>query len=250
MIRGAKAVYASALCGFAVLLTMAAVEVKGAAPARSWAVVTTIADAQNGWPLRVESDHLGSYTTTKQIDSEIQGGGDWTLTTYSANSRPSNRTVFFDLREPASPSITPPFTTAYVQTHLIAKCDLVNVNMQTMHAGTTARCPGSFRFLAPNGLWYRFSFQPDNFPEVDYMNITCTATDSAGCKLWNIYPSGTNLTGSDPNCKNLNRLVQIDPYRPGHRRCRGFLHLIFHHRFSVKPCGAVSRKATGHPPVS
>jgi len=181
------------------------------AATRDWPVVTTIADIQSGFPYRVESDHSGAYKNTQQIQSVVQAIGDWTLTTYSAGSRPSNRTVFFDLREPASAGITPPFPTAYVQSHLIAKCHLVNINMMSMRAGTFAQCPGSFRFLAPNGLWYRFSFQPDNFPEVNYMTITCNAEDTAGCKLWNVYPSGTYVTGTDPNHKNVNRLVQIDP---------------------------------------
>ena len=72
-------------------------------------------------------------------------------------------------------------------------------------------CPGSFRFEAPNGRSYRFSFQPANFPEVNRMKFTCLGSDSIGCKLWTLTPSGTTDTGADPNPKNLNKLVEIDP---------------------------------------
>jgi hypothetical protein len=176
-------------------------------------VTTTIADSQNGNPFRVESDLKGSYVNTKLIQSLIQGSpGDWILTTYGPNSAPSNRTVFFDLTEPVSSSNpVPPFETAYVQSHLIAKCHLVNVGFLQIPAGTTVQCPGSFRFQAPNGLWYRLGFQPNNYPGVNPMNVTCNTADAGGCKLWTITPSGTTLTGTDPNPKNINKLLQIDP---------------------------------------
>jgi len=173
------------------------------------AVATTLADNLNGYGLRVRSDGAGSYANTKQIQSLIQGTtGDWTLTTYTTTPRGfvgSNRTVFFDLTEPVAPgNPPPPFQTASVQAHLIAKCHLVGVGMTSMAAGTTVACPGVFRFQAPNGLWYRLGFQPENYPEVNRMNVTCLSADSGGCEQWTVTPEGTTTTGSDPNPKNVN----------------------------------------------
>lgn len=179
---------------------------------RDTSVTTTIADMQNGYLLRVESDLQGSYVNGKLVGSVIQGGGDWALDTSSNPGRTSARTVFFDLTEPvSSTNPLPPFQTAYVESHLIAKCHLVNIGFLQIPAGTTVQCPGSFRFLAPNGLTYRLGFQPDNYPEVNRMNVTCNAADSGGCKLWTIWPSGTTVTATDPLPKNRNKLLQIDP---------------------------------------
>jgi hypothetical protein len=183
-----------------------------AAGNRDTLVTTTIADSQNGSPFRVESDLKGSYVNTKLIQSLIQSSTDWTLTTYGPNFSPSNRTVFFDLTEPVSSgNPVPPFENAYVQSHLIAKCHLVNVEFLQIPVGTTVQCPGGFRFQAPNGFSYRLSFEPNNYPGVNPMNVTCNTADSGGCNLWTIAPSGTTLTGTDPNPKNVNKLLQIDP---------------------------------------
>jgi hypothetical protein len=180
----------------------------------STAVRTTIADALNSYPLRIASDSKGTYAPGKVLSSTIDTLGDWSLTTYATAATKitaSDRTVFFDLTEPASPdNPIPPITAAYLQAHLIAKCHLVDVHFLNIPAGMTVQCPGTFRFLAPNGNWYRFSFQPENFPEVDRLSVTCEAADSGGCKLWTIASSGTTRTGTDPNPKSLNRLVQID----------------------------------------
>ena len=40
--------------------------------------------------------------------------------------------------------------------------------------------------------------------------MTCTAADTTGCKVWTISPSGTAVTGTDPNPKGLNKLLLID----------------------------------------
>jgi hypothetical protein len=185
----------------------------GAGVARDTVVTTTLSDAFDGSEFRVHSDFRGPYVNTKQIQSVIQGQtGDWILTTYSGvNYTPSNRTVFFDLSEPVDPTTTAPFTVGFLQSHLIAKCHMVNQDLFKLAKGVSVQCPGSFRFQVQDGRWFRLSFQPANFPEVNYLKVTCNAVDAAGCKLWNISPSGTVLTGTDPNPKNVNRLVQIDP---------------------------------------
>ncbi len=157
------------------------------------------------------------------------------LTTYTGvKFTPSGRKVYFDLTEPASDmNPAPPIGTAYLSAHLIAKCRLMNVNMFRMPTGLTVQCPGSFRFQAPNGSWYRLSFQPDNFPEVHRLNVTCLASDGGGCRQWSITPSG-NPVGLDPNAKNLTRLLQIDPgSETDPCGSRQLLHVVRVHRHSI-----------------
>ena len=183
-------------------------------------VTTTIADSQNGSSLRVGSDTQGAYITTfnrkqEAVSSSINrylDGTDWMMTTYyGINQTPSNRTVFFDLSEPATPdNPVPPIITGNGQAHLIAKCRLVNVDMYTLSPGASADCPGSFRFQVPDGSWYRFSFQPDNFPNVNRLRVTCVSADGGGCKVWTITPASSVVTGTDPNVKSRNKLLLLD----------------------------------------
>lgn len=206
-----------------------------AAPSRTSniPVTTTLADlGTTGAPLRVQSDGRGAYTTVtvnrvKRVDSLLivnPTGTDWSLTTYY-NSKgalvASDRTVFFDLRELAAAGgfVTPILgTDAYgaaaeygrATAHLTAKCSVVNVDMTKMALDATAQCPGSLRFRAPDGVWYRFSFQPDNYPNSERFLVTCTQVDGTGCKVWTLAPVSTRTTGGDPNPKSLNTLLQID----------------------------------------
>jgi hypothetical protein len=196
-------------------------------------VTVTIADrGAADQPLRVQSDRKGAYVTkavkqTKQVDSALlvnPTGTDWSLTTYYVSRgsyAASDRTVFFDLREQAAAGsfVTPILGTdalgaaveyGYVTAHLIAKCSMVNVDMTRMATGATASCPGSLRFRAPDGLWYRFSFQPDNFPQVDRFLVTCSQANSTGCRVWTVTPGSSRTTGTDSNTKSLNTLLAID----------------------------------------
>ena len=77
------------------------------------------------------------------------------------------------------------------------------VNLAGMASGQSVECPGSLRFWAPDGQWYRFSFQPENFSNSDYWKVTCTAAGSQGCRTWTITPSGTDGT-------SVNTLLRID----------------------------------------
>jgi hypothetical protein len=197
------------------------IDATAAKPAGDTAVTATIADSLNGFPLRVKSDGAGVYTNTTTTRSLIQGNtGDWELTTYTRDKRGNliagPRAVFFDLTEPVAPgNPPPPFQTSTLQAHLIAKCSVVGVNVLTIAAGTTASCPGDFRFDLSNTLAYRLSYAPNNFAEVNYMDITCLAADSKGCKQWTIATDGHALTGSDPNRKGVQKLLQIDPQTTG-----------------------------------
>jgi len=187
-------------------------------PTTTIPVTVTLADTQGFYPLRVQSDTQGAYIDTATVGSVIttdKAGSDWQLTTYYRSKgryAPSSRTVLFDLSEQAAPGVfpTPISGRTYMSAHLIAKCSLAGVNMLKLVTGQSALCPGSFRFWAPNGQWYRLSFQPDNYPHVDRLKITCQSVDATGCKVWTVSHGGTRLTGDDPNPKSLNKLLRID----------------------------------------
>jgi hypothetical protein len=195
---------------------IAAASIGGSAKTTSMAVTTTIANAQNGHSLRVGSDGQGGYVNTKQIESVVEhqtGGSDWLMSTYGAVYRgPTNRTVLFDLTEPVSTgNPPPPISVALAQAFLATKCSDVNIDLLAISSGSTVQCPGAFHFQGPNGSWYRLSFRPEIYPEVNDMNVSCTAADTSGCKTWSITPNGNYLTGTDPNPKGINKLLQYNP---------------------------------------
>jgi hypothetical protein len=190
-------------------------------------VATTIADLGAGSPYRVQSDGQGLYVTTvvnkktqvKNILIVKAAGTDWSLTTYvyeRGTYAATDRTVFFDLSEPAREGTfpPPPMGVGYRPAHLTAKCSDVGVDMTKMVQDATVECPGAMRFWAEDGLWYRFSFAPDNFDGVDRFAVTCmSATLARGvssCTRWALRPGTTRTTGTDPNTKSLNRLLHID----------------------------------------
>lgn len=181
-------------------------------------VITMIADkGPTSVNLRVGSDGQGAYPGTdpniKSVIASNMQGNFWILTTYyTSKGKTAGRTVFFDLSEPAGDNLALPPIVDQAPALLVANCykAVPAVNMLTMTAGQVNDCPGGFRFQAQNTLWYRLSFQPDNFPGVDRLKVACVTSDSAGCKTWTISANGTPL-GTDPNPKSKNRLVQIDP---------------------------------------
>ena len=214
--RSPRAILSSALLAVSLVLGLDA----AAKPSADIPVTTTIADASGGYDFRIKSDLYnvdGTYVNTSQVASRIVGPtGEWVLTTYYKKggnfSTPSNRSVFIDLTEPVSSgNPLPPFAVAYVQSSLMTACSRVGRHLPQIPVGATVQCPGHFRFQGTNGLWYRLAFNNDNYPEVNPLNVTCSAADAGGCRNWTIRPSGTTLTGSDPNPKNVAKLLQIDP---------------------------------------
>ena len=198
-------------------LPLTALVAIAAKPPADVPVVATLADTASGAWLRVGSDTQGAYVTTSQTTSIIQQrptGTDWLLTTYytrRGSFAPSTRGVRFDLSEQhtsgAFPTPIAGVTTMPVQ--LKVGCSHANVDMLGLTQGQSVICPGSYRFWAPNGHWYRLAFNADNYPEVDGLTVTCTTAVPTGCKIWTITPSGAP-TLADANPKNHTRLVEID----------------------------------------
>jgi hypothetical protein len=201
------------------LLSASGPDARAAKPAPDVPVHVMLADSANGALLRVgsDADPLDGYSPSSQVASVIQPrptGSDWLFTTFY-NKRGAvtwTRGARIDLTEQdeASGFPTPLGGPTTVAVHFKVGCSEFGVDMLRLGAGQAVTCPGGFRFLAPtSGRWYRLAFNPNNYPEVSPLIVTCTSAGSAGCTMWTITPSGSP-TAADPNPKNLGRLLEID----------------------------------------
>jgi hypothetical protein len=173
-------------------------------------VRTTIYDSDGTSALRVQSDGKGVYQTTTvgsktTVSSSIVSfnytvGQDFFLTTYypfKNSYAASGRTVRIDMSQQLSAGAfsTPALNTGGAPVHIGVKCRLATPNpisLVGMAVNQAVECPGTFRFWAPSGEWYRFSFQPENFSASDRWKVTCIAAGTSGCTKWTITPSGTD----------------------------------------------------------
>jgi hypothetical protein len=140
-------------------------------------------------------------------------GQDFFLTTYYPYKNgfaASSRTVGIELEKLSDgqfDSPNPPnLGTGQVPVQLGVKCRLATPNAVSLVGMTnnqSVECPGSLRFWAPDGQWYRFSFQPENYSNSDRWKVTCSAVGSSGCTKWRITPSGADGT-------SVNTLLKID----------------------------------------
>ena len=190
-------------------------------PAPDIPIAITLADNIQGYPLRIASDGQGAYVNTTQVSSMLQvlaGGTDVMLYTYYTKRggyAPSNRGFRIDLSEQdTSGDFAAPVLAPTVPVHLKVHCSGEGVDMLRIGLGQSVTCPGGLRFwqlTSPSaGNWYRLSFQPDNYPEVDRFAVRCAAADGTGCRRWDISPAGGRITLADPLPKNYTRLLQID----------------------------------------
>ncbi len=189
-------------------------------------VSTTVADVGSSEPTtahRVRSDGKGAYVSTvvnkvRTVSNVLfvsRAGSDWLLSTYwqaKGTYQPSNRMMFVDTSEVATAGVgfaTP--APAFYPVHVSVKCSDVGLDFLQMPLGSVVECPGSLRFWAGGDEWYRFSFQPLNFPEVDRYRVACTAySQQSGCRAWSVTPGASRVTGTDPNVKSQNRLLLIE----------------------------------------
>lgn len=161
--------------------------------------------------LRVQSDGLGSYQSSPNtLESIIQAIGDWELDMLNFDG--SGRMILVDLREPVSGSApggadpTIPFTPQLVRAKFIAKCSEYGGNMITMQTGWTITCPLALRF-DQDGRSYRMNFNPNNFPNIDPLQVTCVASDGSGkCGQWTIVPS---VLQPDASFKSRGKLLRL-----------------------------------------
>jgi hypothetical protein len=179
-------------------------------------VVTTIADADHSIAptLHIQSDGGGGYVHSRTVESQIQGIGDWELTT---NTRTPTRGVYLSFAEPipgTGPNggnpIAPPDGDYFLR--IIAKCHNYGNNMFSLGGGATMTCPIHPTF-DDNGQSYAIIMNPvtTQYPDTEDAIITCLATDSANkCREWRIEPSGTYLTGTGEVDKgSVGKLVKV-----------------------------------------
>jgi len=209
---------------FAVLLALFCLPVAKAQRISDVSVTSTIKDfvdytdpnlgTTQRIPMQIESDGLGPYRNTKYVQSIIQSGGDWELDALS--SRYSDRKVYLDFSQPITGSGSnggipvAPFTSAVLKARFISKCHDYGNSMFTILGGQTVPCPLVVTFdYAGNS--YRLPMNPlTNYPETDYVNITCTGVDAnSQCNQWKIEPSGACVTSDCTVRKNVVRLGKL-----------------------------------------
>jgi hypothetical protein len=203
-------------------LPFAATAQKPNKPPADLPVTTTVRDADaNIAPLlQIRSDGA-VYTNTRDVQSIIQGIGDWEM--QSDFSTASTRTVFVDFSQPIAGScpscpngnpITLP--SRLYGTRFIAKCNQYNNNMFTLPYLATMSCPLYTR-VNVNGQNYRINMNPLSgaqayYPETNYINVTCTGVNSSGqCNKWQIEPSGNYVPagGTTSVRGNVGKLVKV-----------------------------------------
>ena len=161
--------------------------------------------------LRIQGDQAGAYKNSKALSSIIQGIGDWELDMINFTSSPQ-RKALIDLRDPVPGSgpngsaPTAPFAYLLTRTRFIAKCSQYGGNMMTMPGGSTIYCPLAIAFDDAGGVRYRMSMHPNNFPEVNLVQVTCLGTANSKCNQWKIEPSATQLDGER---KNVAKLLKV-----------------------------------------
>lgn len=143
------------------------------------------------------------YTNTSNVQSVVYAGN-WILDT-----KASTRPVFLDFSKPI-PNTGPnggapvaPFTAALVPARLTAECLKYNTNMLEMPPGSTINCPLAI-FFSDNGKDYFLQMNPVYFayqyPETDYVSITCNGAANSQCNSWTIEPDGTKGGCATADC--------------------------------------------------
>jgi hypothetical protein len=162
--------------------------------------------------LQIQSDQLGTYgpadngsiisTATGQF--QTHAAGDWWV------APQSTRSIYLDFSQPipgSAPGGGDPVSLPsgrYFEASLIGDCDLAGTNLLNMPNGTTASCPLNVVFEY-NGGFYRLHMNPVNYPDTNYMTVTCTNGGITHlCSGWTFGPSA----GTPGNSTNRTALAQ------------------------------------------
>ena len=153
-------------------------------------VTTTLNDSTSSAIYQLGSDGNGPYvnysSAKDSVSSIIQQGGDWVLDTKTSTTRSVSITLVPDpSNEPNSP-FSGPIT---LPTRFIMKCHLVVTNgFFAIQPGGSIDCLMSTTFVYA-GNNYHLAMNSANFPETNYVHVTCTGGDSSGvCNAWKITP--------------------------------------------------------------
>jgi len=137
---------------------------------------------------RIQSDLLGSYKNTRDLQSIIQGIGDWELDV----SNSATRMVLVDLRDPVlntNPNnLLPPFEYAEVPARFISKCAQYGVSIRSMtFIGQQYQCPLSVGSISYGGQTYALRMNPTTYG-TDDVTWTCTNIVNSKCNQWKMEP--------------------------------------------------------------
>jgi len=211
-------------------MNLALTPLSAAADNQDTPVVSMMTNSAQGFGLHLQSDGA-SYSNDMNVESVIQEySDDWVLNTGFANS---TRRVFVDLTDfvpgsaPGGKDPLPPFSTALVQPRIISKCHEREISMYAIPVGTTVLCPMAVTFLYTDGATYRLASNADNYRVSNDVSVTCLAGGFSGCGQWHFAPSATYLSGTDPNYKNIIRLLLIPKSNNEDPRELGSFYLSF-----------------------
>ena len=183
-------------------------------------VIDSTGATQQLW-MQIRSDGAGVYKNTKDVQSIVQGVGDWVLDTNF--TKYSTRSIFVDFSKPITGSgpnggnPTPPFTSAVVKARIISKCHETNNDYFNIPTGQTVVCPMVAGFYV-GADFYRIHNTPGGdvvFPytETDFVNVTCNGVGAnLQCNQWRVEPNGTKGGCATADCsvkQNVIRLVQV-----------------------------------------
>jgi hypothetical protein len=163
---------------------------------------------------RIMSDLGGPYLNgSGGVESILQIVGDWELDTEGHNP---TRMVFLDFRDQVLNSgATPPFDTGLVFGRFIAKSTDTGLGTIRAMTGLESQILSPLVFAFGYGTErYRIAMNPLNFPETNYVLVTCTGVSGSGpaapCNAWAIEPS---VTQPDGEHKNIAQLLGISTKR-------------------------------------
>jgi hypothetical protein len=192
------------------MLTVPAIAQKGGSRPKSLAIRATLHDSANGYPLSIASDDAGAYQGSIQPASD-NGSSDIVIEGGLFGSR--TRRVHFSFLEPFSGwsgTNSAPFTERTVPGHFVLKCVNRNIDVRAIPVGETRRCPLVTQFDY-NRIAYRLGSNSASEHPVPVQGedaeVACLASDLAGCRTWQIRPSGApTFFNGDPNAKSISIL--------------------------------------------
>ena len=188
--------------------------------------------------LQIQSDQKGTYVNG--VDSVLSiittapgythAAGDWYLDAPGGKRTPRLFKLDFSQPTPTEGNLTGGqpniFPAGLYSGYLKANCDLTGVNLLTLPAqtnggATVVTCPLAVVFTS-NGTLYSVHMNPGitttgavEFPETNYMQVTCIYPSTGTCSQFRFDPSGTYTPVGGPTRQaNVVRLVPGDGENP------------------------------------
>ncbi|MGH9544359.1 MAG: hypothetical protein ACRD23_04005 [Terriglobales bacterium] len=183
-------------------------------------ITVTFASADpSGAMADIQSDGLGSYVNgvagiTSFLTTNGYNGivwGDWQFDALTSTTRMVSISFANPIQVANGGTATPnpPFTIKNVNAHIEDKCTQINNDMIAMAVHQTLQCPLIVHFFDGNGAEYRIYMGPNWEPESTFVQVTCNAVASDGCKDWYIdpIPAGFDSAGNPIPGAAIGRLL-------------------------------------------